>query len=122
MASLEDLIWEQASQYLFIPKEQYMAELAAYSLEPVTRDGRLLAVVMRREDELHFVTFKAGPLSREMVRSALEPQLREFGRVTTRTPKVETRQHRFNRVVGFRQVGEDEYDVLYEMTPETCRA
>lgn len=118
---LKELIWERASQHLFVGKDQYMAELETWAVDPVERDGDLLAVVMRKGPELHFITF-GKPIGREVVRSALEPQLREFGRVTTRTPKVETRQHRFNRVVGFRQVGEDEYDVLYEMTPETCRA
>lgn len=120
-ATLEALIWEQVSQHLFVPKNQFMAELAAYTLEPVSRDGLLLAVVMRREDELHFVTFKAGPLSREMVRAAFAPQLEKYGYLTTRTPKVDTRQHRFNRLVGFQAVGEDEFDIHYQLRREDCR-
>jgi len=118
---LRELVWQRASEHLFVPKEQYMAALDSWQVEPVERDGDLLAVVMRKGDEFHFITF-GKRISREAIRSVLAPQFRDYGRVTTRTPKVEARQHRFNRMVGFRQVGEDEYDILYEMTPETCRA
>lgn len=119
---IRELVWERASQHLFVPKEQYMAALESWDVEPVMQDGELLLVVMRKGDELHFLTVGSRPIRREVVRAVLAPQLAAYGRVTTRTPKVETRQHRFNRVVGFRQVGEDQYDILYEMTPETCRA
>ena len=61
-------------------------------------------------------------LGRPVAIKVLAPQFAENGRVTNRTPKVEARQHRFNRMVGFRQVGEDEFDILYEMLPEECRA
>lgn len=105
-----------------MPKEQYLESLRAFDIEPVQRDGVLLGAVLRREDELHFVTFKNGPIPRQVVREALAPQFEKYGYVTTRTPKVEARQHRFNRIVGFRQVGEDEYDILYKMRREDCRA
>lgn len=122
VASIEDLIWEQASQFLFMPKEQYLEELRTYAIEPVHRDGLLLGAILRKEAELHFVTFKAAPIPRQVVREALAPQFEAFGYVTTRTPKVDSRQHRFNRLVGFRPVGEDEYDVHYRLRREDCRA
>lgn len=122
MPAIEDMIWEQASQYLFIPKEQYLDELRAYAIEPVSRDGLLLGAILRKGPELHFVTFKTGPISREVVREALAPQFAEYGFVETRTPKVDARQHRFNRLVGFQPVGEDEFDVHYRLRREDCRA
>lgn len=118
---IEDMIWEQVSQILFVPKETYMEALATYSIERVERDGVLLGAVLRREDELHFVTFKNGPIPRQVVRDALAPQFAQYGRVVTRTPKVDPRQHRFNRLVGFRQVGEDEYDIHFELRREDFR-
>lgn len=115
MAELEDLIWEQASRFLFVPKEQYLAELRTYDVEPVSRDGLLLGAVMRKGPELHFVTFKTGPIGRDIVRRALDPQLDRYGYVETKTPKVDARQHRFNRVMGFVAVGEDQYNVHYRL-------
>lgn len=119
---IEDLIWEQVSQVLFVPREQYLEALATYTIEPVYRDGLLLGAVLRKGPELHFVTFKAGPIPRQVVREALAPQFETYGYVVTRTPKVDTRQHRFNRLVGFRPVGEDAYDIHYELKQEECRA
>ena len=66
---------------------QYMAALDSWQVEPVERDGDLLAVVMRKGDEFHFITF-GKRISREVIRSVLAPQFRDYGRVTTRTPKV----------------------------------
>lgn len=122
MAAIEDLIWEQASQFLFMPKEQYLEELRTYEIEPVNRDGLLLGAVLRKGPELHFVTFKAAPIPRATVRQALAPQFERYGYVVTKTPKVDARQHRFNRVVGFRPVGEDAWNVHYELRREECRA
>lgn len=115
MNKLEELIWEQASQVLFISKEEYLEHLRGYELEPFEKDGELLMIVMRKEAELHVVTFKAGAITKRMVRGAFTPQLEKYGYLTTRTPKVDARQHRFNRAMGFVAVGEDQYNVHYRL-------
>lgn len=120
-ATLEALIWEQVSQHLFVSREQYLEQLRAYDLEPVHHKGVLLLAILRQGAELHFVTFGAGSIPRRVVREALAPQLQAHGYVTTRTPKVDARQHRFNRLVGFRAVGEDEFDIHYQLRREDCR-
>jgi hypothetical protein len=53
--------------------------------------------------------------SQKVVRDVLQKQFDAYGNVTTRTPKHETRQHRFNRAIGFVATGEDEYDVFYKL-------
>lgn len=117
MSSLEDLIWQRASEVLFIEKEQYIEQLRTYQVEAVERDGALLGAVMRKGPEFHFVTFgNAARIDRQTVRAVLEPQLAEYGYVLTRTPKPDTgRQHRFNRTMGFVAVGEDEYNIHYRL-------
>lgn len=114
---IEDLIWRQASETLFITREQYLDQLRAYSIEPVQRDGVLVGAVLRKGPEFHFTTFGTGlPITRAMIRDCLAPQLAEYGYVETRTPKLgHDRQHRLNGKLGFVRIGEDEYNVLYRL-------
>lgn len=120
--SIEDLLWQQASEVLFITKEQYLEKLRAYAIEPVERDGVLVGAVLRKGPEFHFTTFGSGrPITRAMIRDCLAPQLEEFGYVETLTPRSDERQHRLNRKLGFVQVSEDEFNVRYRVAREECR-
>jgi len=116
MGAIEDMIWEKAAEDLYIGKAEYMAQLATWEIEPVERCGTIIGAVLRRGAEFHFATFGATPrIGRDTVRDVLAPQLAQFGYVTTKTPKPETRQHRFNRAVGFVAVGEDEFNIHYRL-------
>jgi hypothetical protein len=117
MTTVEDLIWQQASQTLFLTREQYLEHLRTFAIEPIERDGILIGAVMRKGPELHFTTFRAGvAIDRQLIRDVLAPQLERYGYVETRTPKPDhTRQHRFNKVVGFVKTGEDDYNVHYRL-------
>lgn len=120
---IEDLLWQQAAEVLFITKEQYLEHLCAYAIEPVERDGVLVGAVLRKGAEFHFATFGSGrPITRAMIRDCLAPQLAEFGFVETKTPKTDVRQHRLNRKLGFAQVGEDEFNLRFRLAREDCRA
>lgn len=114
---IEDLIWRQASETLFVTREQYLDHLRAYAIEPVQRDGVLIGAVLRKGPEFHFTTFGSGrPITRATIRDCLAPQLVEFGYVETRTPKLgHDRQHRLNVKLGFVRTGEDAYNVHYRL-------
>jgi hypothetical protein len=122
MSTIEDLIWRQASKTLFLTREQYMEHLRAFAIEPVERGGTLIGAVLRKNAELHFVTFDTGvPITRDIVRDALAPQLEEYGCVETKTPKLDRRQHRFNEGMGFVKVGEDEFNTLFRLSRDGYR-
>lgn len=115
-ADVRELIWRQVSEHLFVTREQFMAELDQWEIEPrVLPDGAIAGGVMRKGPAFHFFTFGKVSITRQMMREALAPQFERYGYVTTRTPKVDERQHRFNRLMGFVATGEDEYDVHYRL-------
>ena len=114
-------LWAKASETLFISREQYLAQLEGWEIDTVDQDGAPVLIVMRKGPEFHFMTLEAtARLSRGTVRTALAPQLDAFGYVLTKTPRPEERQHRFNKVVGFVQVGEDEYNIHYRLDRGRC--
>lgn len=116
MSEIEDLIWAQASQHLFVTREQYMEQLRTFEIEPVERDGVLVVAWLRKGPELHMFTPKSGrPITRKMLAEAFEPQFEKYGHVDVRTPKLDRRQRRINERVGFVAVGEDKYNIHYRL-------
>ena len=112
MSSLKDLLWAAVEPLVYITREQYLAGLEGWTITPHEADGVLVAVVITRGPELHFVTFgSAWKLTRADLRRYLDPLLAAHGRVETKTPKDDLRQRRFNRILGFAETGEDEFHV-----------
>jgi hypothetical protein len=123
VSAAADLIWERARETLFVTREQFMAGLAEWQVEAVERDGTMIGAVMRKGPEFHFCTTGAlARIDRQVIRDVLAPQMERYGYVLTRTPKIDARQHRFNRVMGFVAVGEDRYNVHYRLDRDRSAA
>lgn len=113
---LLDLLWQHRPELLFVTREQFVANLDGWELEPRTVDGEIVGLTLTKGPELHFAMFGAGrPIPRSMVRAIVQSIIDRHGYVTVRTPKLDERQQRFNRAIGFREVGEDHYDVHFRM-------
>lgn len=113
-AELLDLLWEAAEPNVFISKECFINNLDGWELEPVENDGELILILLKRGPELHFQPF-GKPIPRRVVHGVIQKVIDQNGYCLTKTPKEEIRQHRFNKIIGFRQVGEDEYDIHYRI-------
>jgi hypothetical protein len=117
-----DLLWAQFvaqlgfGRLVFITREQFDRALDAWEIEPVEINGELAFATLTKGPEFHFASFETGrPISLAMIRERIEPLMERHGFVTTRTPKSEPRQHRFNRLFGFKATGEDEFFVHYRL-------
>lgn len=120
-AAVIDALWAQIEPTAYITRDQFARGLDAWEVEPVEVDGELAFAALTQGAEFHFTTFGTGrPISLAMIRARLEPILARHGFVTTRTPKGESRQHRFNKLIGFKAVGESEFFVNYRLDPK-CR-
>ena len=116
MDLIEEL-WRRAAPAVFISREEFIANLEGCEIALVEHDGAPLAIRVVRGAEYHFVTLGTGkPIPLAVVRAELQPIIDAHGCVTTRTPKDEPRQRRFNRAIGFEPVGEDEFFIHYRMT------
>lgn len=109
MRNATEFLWEKASETLFVSKEQFLASLAGWEISTIIDDGVVLGVTMIKGPELHFVT-TGKSVPRRVMRKVLEPIFDEYGYVTTRTPKHEERQLRFNLAWGFVVTAEDALD------------
>lgn len=115
-------LWEGARErLLFHTRDEFMTELSDWVVEGRYSDGELIGAVMKRGAELHFTVFVPGKVTRAMMREIVESQFLEYGYVETRTPIDLESQHRFNKTVGFVEVGRDTYDVHYRMEKSSCR-
>lgn len=121
-AAVIDALWAQIEPIAFITRDQFARGLDAWEVEPVEVDGELAFAALTQGPEFHFTTFGTGhPISLAMIRARLDPILARHGFVTTRTPKDEPRQHRFNRLIGFKVSGEDEHFIHYRLEKSPCR-
>jgi hypothetical protein len=115
-AEIIDRIWEAAEPEVFIPKAAFMAGLDSWDIQPVEIDGEMAFVTMTNGPAFHFHSFDTGhAISRRMIKDFLKRITDHYGYATTKTPKEDTRQHRFNLMFGFKVVGMDEYDIFYRI-------
>lgn len=111
-----DLLWDLKPQLFFVTKEKFVAALDGWTISPWEIGGELTLIVLTKGPELHFTTLGTGrAIPRAVVRDIVQRIIDREGYVTVKTPKLEERQQRFNRAIGFRQIGEDEYDVHFRM-------
>ncbi len=117
MNAIVQRLWEKDEPLLFISKEQYVKSLEGWEIVAVPGAGGEFAfVALVNGPEFHFQSFGTkAPLTRKTIHTFLARIIQQNGYAQTRTPKDDSRQHRFNRLLGFVVVGEDEYDVIYRI-------
>ena len=114
-AELIDRLWLQ-EEGVFLSREQYVQSLDGWDVSPHEVAGVLVGVTITKGPEFHFATFGAKwRLTRADMRRYLGPLLEKYGHVETKTPKDDYRQQRFNRLIGFTAVGEDEFYTHYKL-------
>ena len=109
-------MWAQDEPTVFISKEQYLAMFDGCEIRPHEQDGEVVGATVVKGPEFHFATFGTKwKLTRADIRAYLQPLLDEFGYVLTKTPLEDNRQQRFNIIIGFKPVGEDEFYLHYRL-------
>ena len=117
MEDLLDRIWAQVEPTVYITKAEYLAGFEGWTVTPHEVGGVAVGAVLTNGPELHFITFgERWRLTRADIRHYLAPVLAREGCVTTKTPKDDTRQQRFNRLIGFVDAGEDEFFLHMKLT------
>jgi len=111
------LLFEQSPLYL--TREQFDQTLEDWDFDIVEVDGVIQGVFVVKGPEFHFAKFGSEPATREQLKKYPGSLIEKYGYATTRTPKTDLRQLRFNQRLGFFQTGEDEYDIHYRI--ETLR-
>jgi len=97
MQQVIDHMWAEASKVLFITKEEFVRDLAAWEIEPVEIDGVLAFATLRQGPHFHFHSFGTGRrLTRKMIEDFLTPIIKTYGYAATKTPKDDERQQRFD--------------------------
>lgn len=116
MMDLREALWKKAEPFLFIPKEEFLRNLEAWEVRPVEVNGALGLIVASNGPEFHFQSMDTGaPFSMKVVRDVVQPIIDKHGYALTKTPKDDVRQHRFNRLIGFKVIGEDAFDIHYRI-------
>lgn len=109
-------LWLASEEAVYITKQEFMANLADWDIAPHYAGDVMVGAVLRKGSDFHFATFGAQwTLTRADIRRYLTPILEQYGCVTTRTPKDDVRQIRFNTLLGFMPTGEDEFCVHYRL-------
>jgi hypothetical protein len=110
-------LWESVKHTLFCSEEEYYASLEGCTISSVMRGGKLVAILVYKGSEFHFVTIDNYIISHRDIIEVLSATIDKYGYVDTRTPRTDKRQQRFNERFGFVRTGEDEHDIHYRYTP-----
>lgn len=117
-----DLLWAQTERNVFITRAEFERRLEGWTIEPVEIDGEIAFATLTCGPEFHFASFgKKKPISLAMIWERLNPIIKRHGYVDVTTPKNDTRQQRFNRRLGFHEVGCDEFFIRYRLEGMRCQ-
>src|SRR5690348_6632398 len=101
---------------LFVPPESFAHTLRDWELDTVEVGGKPAFITAKRGPEFHFQSLDPGNIiSRTMIREFLRPIIAAHGYATTRTPKDDIRQQRFNERYGFLMTAADDEYVTYSI-------
>lgn len=113
---IEDRLWEQLPDLIFVSKEDFLRNLEDWDIEPVEIDGELAFALLTKGTEFHFQSFNTGHLiPMKIIREHIQELIDMHGYATTATPKDDVQQHRINMMFGCKVVSEDEYDRHYRI-------
>lgn len=112
MNTILDRLWAEAEPNFYGTKEDFTKKYDGWFI--VTYNDSFVAFT--RGPEFHFHSFKAGcSLPIKVINQFLQNLIDLNGFAQTRTPLEDERQHRFNRLIGFKEIGRDEFDVIYRL-------
>jgi hypothetical protein len=115
-AEIIDLLWNIDEKVLYLSKTQYVDSLDGWRIAPHYEGGVMVGATITKGSEFHFATFGGQwKMTRADIRRYLRPLIDRYGYVTTKTPKEDTRQGRFNKILGFFVTGEDEFFTHYKL-------
>jgi hypothetical protein len=114
-AEIIDRLWQDSP--LFLTREQFGQTLQGWEIHRVHGAAGLAGVVITKGPEFHFSKFDPHyQVTRADLARWPGDLIAKYGYALTRTPKDDTRQHRFNARLGFVKVGEDQYDIHLRIT------
>lgn len=116
MMDVVEHLWNKAEPVFFITKEDFVQNLSKWITLIHHVDGVAAFISIVNGPEFHFESLETGhPLTRKMIKDFLKPIIEQHGYAITRTPMEDEKQQRFNLLLGFKEVGRDEYDVIYRI-------
>ena len=117
-----ELLWAANEEAVYITKQQFMAGFEDWAITPHYENGTMVGATISKGSEFHFATFGGKwKMTRADIRRYLNPILEQYGCVTTRTPKEDVRQRRFNKILGFEITGEDEFYTHFRLEQPSAK-
>jgi hypothetical protein len=120
--ALIQVMFKKVSEQLYVTLEQFVKCLDGYDLSPeYNSDGEMHSVVIHAKQDFHFMCL--GPkwsLNKDILSRWPGKLIEKFGYATTATPLEDTRQHRFNKRLGFFETSRDAINVNYKIEKMTC--
>ena len=111
-----DRMWDAVKDTLYISRAQFEKSLEGFVIVPEYNGDDMVAAVMHQGPVFHFITL--GPkwqLTREMLRKWPGSLIKQYGYAETYTPLEDTRQHRFNKRLGFVEIRRDAQNIYYRI-------
>lgn len=116
MNAIIDRLWEKDEPFIFVTKEQYAKNLEGWDIQTHVVDGELIFVALVKGPVFHFQSMGTGrPVTMKVFRNFLQPIIDTHGYAETHAPHEDERQRRFNLLVGFVEVGRDEFDAIFRI-------
>lgn len=107
-----EILWRNIEPDVFISREQFIEGLADWKLVWITP----YHVALVRGPEFHYSPIEDNKaLSMRAIRGFLDSIIAKEGYALTRTAKDDARQQRFNKLLGFKLIGEDEFFIHFRI-------
>lgn len=117
-AVLKEILWEHLRNTPGLTRFEFLHNLHGWMLDAVYQAGEVVAIFIVKGPEFHFVKLNLVAQANKSILKQYPGQLIEkYGYAETHTPKTPDfdRQHKFNKIIGFVPIREDEANVYYRI-------
>lgn len=101
---LEEFVYNTISERIELSKEDFLEKLKEWDLRPIYLAGKIAAVVMIKDNEIHVASAEEGRgkwLSRGFIKDTLGGIIKEHGTAVTRAEYDNTSARAFIERLGF---------------------
>mgnify|MGYP000615519730 CR=1 FL=1 len=117
-AELKDRLWEHMRETPGLTRFEFLHNLHGWMLDAIYDGDEIAAIFIVKGAEFHFVKLNSTSKANKAVLKKYPGELiAKYGYAETHTPKTPDfdRQHRFNKIIGFFPVREDDSHVYYRI-------
>lgn len=112
---MRQLVYDKIKTRINLSLEEFLFHTIDWEFIPCYHKDKLKAIVMRKNKEVHIISFSSLSSVRSFIKEILKSTFRKFGGVITVVSNEYSIGHKLANLLNFEQVSKDNNHTLYKL-------